>query len=480
MEKGYLVIDIGTGNARVGVVTAQGQVLGVKTANTSFVRDPLYYDAWQFDPLELWQKIGDLSRAVMSSKPAELEIVAVTATSAREGIVLLDSSYTAFLALPNIDNRGLAYVDTVQADAAAVYRSTGHWLSHIFSALKLVGLREKYPELYQRVAKITSISDWIGFQTTGVCVYEYSQACETQLMDIQSRTWSESLCRAFQIDPSILPQLVSAGTSLGLITQEAAAHLGLPCRCPFLVNGADTQVAVAGAGARCGDLVIVSGTTTPVVRITESSFWDVQQRCWVDCHLVPGQYLIESNAGVTGLNYQRFKELFYSDVSYLELDQAMMGKRGESCTASFGTLIFSANRSLYHGGFRLNAPLAADVDRFDFALAIVQDIAFSIAANYQNQMDILPEAAARVLGCGGGLQSNTICQTIATCIQQPLILQEGFSQASLRGCASVCSQALSLPPVTFAPKIVFDPETDNSLIKESYCRWQEFRELLNS
>ena len=478
MEKGYLIIDIGTGNARVGLVSSEGAVICVRTKDTDFQRDLAYTDGLYFDPVSLLDDICSLICEIVRACPDNMRICAVSSTSARESIILLDRGMNAFYALPNVDNRGLEFQNEI-GNNQEVYKKTGRWLSTIFPALKLYGLRKRREAIFNRIHKITSISDWIGYEFTGELAYEFSQACETQLMDIEKRSWSPWLCAQFNLSKDILPETVCSGTILGKISCSISDRTGLPADIPFIVGGADTQVAVIGCGAQRNALAIVSGTTSPTVRILDHFLYDAEQRCWMDCHVKEGEYLLESNAGVTGLNYQRFKAMFFSDVSYEELDLQMQAKTSQRVYASLGTLIFKENRSLRNGGFHLPSPLAPDIDRFDFALAIANDIAFSIASNYENQLSIYDQSFESLIGCGGGLQSRKICQTIADVTGKHLILPQGYTQASLIGCAKICSEAMGFE--MFKQPIVaqFEPNQQQDGILEQYAEWDAHRQLLN-
>lgn len=479
MKQAYLMVDIGTGNARVGIVSEKAEVLTVQTCNTVFRRDELYSDAWFFDPEQLWKDICRLVQQVLAALQEPVHLMAVTATSARESIILLDETMHAFAALPNIDNRGLDYLNQIQ-DGDMLYRKTGRWVSPVFSAMKLVGLREKRLDLYKRVYRITSISDWIGYQMTGVLRYEYSQACETQLLDIQTLNWSETLCEAFHLDKSMLPPLVEAGSCLGEVKKDLCQMLHLPEKLPYIVGAADTQVAALGVQAGARDLVLVSGTTSPVVRVMDTPLYDEKKRCWIDCHTKRGTYLLESNAGVSGLNYQRMKALFFANDSYEELDYEMKKRADDRVLASFGTLIFQENRSLYRGGFLMQAPLAADVDRFDFARAVALDIAFSIYCNIRNQFEIFDQKAPCFLGCGGGLQSKFIAQTISSLSDLPLLLPEHYSQASLLGCAFLCMQALEKERPQRKICKQFIPEGNRETLLERFENWKDYRICINT
>ena len=133
----------------------------------------------------------------------------MSSAGARQSIVLLDRSGRPFYGLPNIDNRGREYMDTIR-DRDTVYRLSGKWVTEDFCAAKLLGLRMRRPELYEQVGTVLSISEWIAHIFTGVSAMEPSQACETQLYDLEKRAWSPSLCAAYGVDRDLLPPLLPA------------------------------------------------------------------------------------------------------------------------------------------------------------------------------------------------------------------------------------------------------------------------------
>lgn len=95
------------------------------------------------------------------------------------------------------------------ADHQEIYRLSGKWATEDFGAAKLLGLRKVYPEMYDKIGCVLSLSEWIAWMFTGETVMEYSQACETQLYDIGRRTWSEELCRKYGLETDILPPLAA-------------------------------------------------------------------------------------------------------------------------------------------------------------------------------------------------------------------------------------------------------------------------------
>ena len=101
----YLIIDIGTGNARVAVATPDGEMLSIERENVRYEKDERYPDSIYFNPDELWEQIKRLTEVALQRLPG-VTVTAITATSQREGIVLLGKKGESLIGLPNIDHRG--------------------------------------------------------------------------------------------------------------------------------------------------------------------------------------------------------------------------------------------------------------------------------------------------------------------------------------------------------------------------------------
>lgn len=348
MEINYLVVDMGTGNSRVGLVGADGTIWGIRNYENQYYKDKQYEDAQYFLPEEWEENLMNGCKELVKEFP-EHPVRAITSSGARESIVLYNKEGKTYLGLPNIDNRGREWMNEIE-DQTFIYDKTGRWVTEDFPAAKLMGYRKKYPEEFEKITKITSLSEWVGELFCGRLVIEPSQACETQLFDIETREWSERLCKDYGIPMDILPEIAKAGDSLGKIKKEMADKIGLNEDVEFIVGGADTQIALKSVGMDVGDVAVVSGTTSPVATITDYKYYDKQERCWTDSNLGGDTYQVENNPGVTGLNYQKIKNFLFPDTSYEELETEMAKQTEYLCTASFSSLYFSEKRSLKKGG----------------------------------------------------------------------------------------------------------------------------------
>ena len=474
----HLLIDLGTGSTRAALVSSDGTMVAIRNFFNRYYRDEAYPDAQYFLPEEWEAEILRCCRELHEEHP-EIRVRAVSAAGARQSIVLLDREGRAFYGLPNIDNRGREFMGEIQ-DQAQIYERSGKWVTEDFCAAKLLGLRKRRSVLYDRIGTVLSLSGYIAWIFTGNSVFEPSQACETQLYDLDARDWSDFLCRAYGIDKAILPPIAMAGDSAGPILPALRKELGMAEDARFIVGGADTQAALLQTGIESGDIAIVSGTTSPVTALVDFKVHDVQQRIWTDANLGAKGYLIEMNPGVTGLNYQRMKSAFCPDIPYEDLEKAFAAKRDVPCTASFSSLLFYERRSLKHGGFFFPSPFPDGIDRTDLLWAELGDIACSIYEQLWRLRKLTGHSRDYVLGCGGGFRSGTLCQMLADLSGLELRLKPGFEQATVLGLVAVCNRALGLeePLAVGGEELRFTPGRDE-LIRRYHTLWGGSRLSVN-
>jgi len=468
----YLIIDIGTGNVRVALAATSGEILSIERENLQNHKDENYPEALYFDPGQLWEQIRGLTAKVLSNVN-DVKILALTATSQREGIVLIGKNGESLIGLPNIDHRGREW-DGMVTDKSAVYQLTGRYPTSLFSALKVVGVKNRRPELWAQCVTFLSISDWVEYKLSGVLHYEHSQASETLLYDVARRAWSDELCAVFQIDRTILPELTLSGTVLGNILAAEASAFNIDNDAKVIVGGADTQLAVISTQPLEDDVVIVSGTTTPIIKITGTYITDEQERTWTSRHTDPHSFILEANAGVTGLNYQRLKEIFYPNEGYEVIEKELREITDTQCLASLGSLLADEKIPLTRGGFIFEAPVSHQLTRANFVWATLWDIACSIRENYKSLCEVTTHEADYIWACGGGVQSPTLRQFIANLLQKRVIIRDSYRQSSVVGGVYICNKALGKEEV--APSVLEETyPQENEQHKKLYEEWKRTR-----
>lgn len=486
----YLIVDIGTGNVRVALTETSGRVLEVARDDVHYFADPRRPEALHFDPEQLWRQINDLAGQVLS-KSTSLTVKAITTSSQREGVVLLDEKGSGLIGMPNHDHRGRSLEHVLsEEDKRIIYKKAGRYPSSLFSAFKLKGIQQEQPELFKKTTHMVSISDWAAYQLSGVLGYEHAQASETLLYDVGQQQWSDELCRLCQIDRKLLPPLHLSGTILGPLKPALATVWQIGPDIPVIVGGADTQLALKSTQPAIGDIALVAGTTTPIVMVTDHFITDKDYRTWTNRHVEKDRFILEANAGVTGLNYQRLKEIFYPNEAYsvieAELEAIEKQRRIRAAnadqtdlaavTASLGSLVAQESRPLTTGGFIFNVPVGPGLSRAEFVWAALWDIACCIKENY----DVLCSVAAYnkdyVWGCSGGMQSRMLRRFTAGLIGQEIRMRINHTQASVVGGAVICAETLgALASVETATESTTAQLQDKAAFEALYSQWKAVR-----
>jgi len=108
--------------------------------------------------------------------------------------------------------------------------------------------------------KLLLIPDLINFFLTGKAVSEYTNATTTQMVDPRTGRWNFEMVNLLGLPKTLLPEIVAAGTELGVVRPEVAAELGGEAVRVVVPATHDTGSAVAGAPIEDGWAYISSGT----------------------------------------------------------------------------------------------------------------------------------------------------------------------------------------------------------------------------
>lgn len=432
--KYVLAIDAGSGGGRVLITDLRGQA--VSTAYHKWTYDTpaeLAPMGKEFDPGEFWDAICQvIAEAIGKSGIARSDITAVSVASQREGVVFLDRDGHELYAGPNTDLRALSEGFSIDAEfGREIYDITGHTPSLLFTPAKLRWFEANRPHIYERIATVLSISDWVVYRLCGQRVGEVSSDSDTGLVDIFGRCWSPRLLDMLHVPDRVCPQMVAAGTCVGEVTTAAARQTGLAPSTLVVMGGADTQCGLLGMGVRDGGQVgIVAGWSAAIQMVTAEPIIDPRGRIWASCHILPGKWVVESNATESGGSYQWLSELMYgasdsAEETYAAMDRlarevppgaegvvAYIGPRAMDMTClspSLGGLIFPIT------------PSVMNIERRHLIRAALENLCFAFRANC-NQLEEVSGLAMKDVSIGGGLaQSRSLVQILSDVIGMPVI-----------------------------------------------------------
>ncbi len=384
--------------------------------------------SWQ----ELARAIGEGLEA--SGLRAE-QVAGVGLTSMRFGSVVLGERDRVLLAAPNHDARGVgAALELAAQHGEAIEASTGHWPAPIGTAPRLLGLAVAKRA---RVEAVLSVNDWLGWRMTGERATDPSQASGTLLYDLGARGWSPEWVEHVGIPEQALPPIRHAGDRLGDLADEPARQLGLAPRTPIAVGGGDTQMGLLGLGALdAGQAGAVCGTTLPVQSVVAGAP-PLRPGCWVEPHVIPERFVVESNAGPVGAALDWLGRLLSPEAAngaaWLLAEGAAGDADAGGMLSTFGAQLGDTRSlDLPMGELSLSHLVGGDPTRArtNLARAVVEGMAFAVRANWEHARHDPSETL--VLG-GGMSDSASWCATVAAACDRSIDV--GVRDASALGAA---------------------------------------------
>ncbi|EPC85938.1 FGGY family carbohydrate kinase [Lacticaseibacillus paracasei] len=468
----YLLIDIGTGSSRVALAKEGGNIIAIEHIPNEYEEDA--FGGMLINTQRFFENIEALSRRILNEN--DVQVSAITVSGARQTFFLVDRDNQILFGIPNIDNRGEQFVQEFDQQKELVSSSTAREISADFLAMKLVGLNRNRPDLYNKVKSFTSLSEVFALIFCGQLIIEPSQAVETQMFDLYEKKWNQKVVDVFGLEQLSFPNIASSGTVFEIQDKNALARYGIKNEsCKFVVGGADTQLAIKAVTSEDdeNELYLVSGTTSPVC--IRSSVPAKYRDCWLDLDLKGERYILEFNPGVTGLNYERSKQLLSAEANYSELEKAIDLFHKPKAIASFTTQSFQSDTGVKKlGGFFMSSPLSAAITKKDLIAGIVYDIGFAISKKVkQLEVDTAQKHNA-IVACGGGMQSSVLPQIIANLTQKRVLIFSDFKEPSILGCLKVIEEKLHGSASNIERKIEFEylPQSSGSLM-QAYREWNE-------
>ena len=142
-------------------------------------------------------------------------------------------------------------------------------------APKIRWLADEQPQIYEQAAHFLLPGSYMAYALTGELGVDYSNASSTLLLDVYTKTWSQTMAEAFAIDLNKLASLGAATASLGKLRPNLAESLGLSEETLVMVGCGDEHAACLGAGVALPGIVgDIAGTAEPVCAASPEPAFD--------------------------------------------------------------------------------------------------------------------------------------------------------------------------------------------------------------
>ncbi|MFT5923500.1 MAG: sugar (pentulose or hexulose) kinase [Glaciecola sp.] len=273
-----LVIDNGTQSVRALVFDKLGQLVAKSKVEIEPYVSP--HPGWaEQDPEYFWASLCKVCQQLwpMLDFPREA-IKAVSVTTQRATVIALDHDGKSLRpAISWLDQRQVKTKPPLKTIESVAMKILGakDAVNAFYCHAEANWIAQQQPEIWKKVHKYLLLSGYHNFKLTG----RYTDALASQVgylpFDFKRHCWANKndwKWRVLPINNDMLPELMSAGETLGHITASASLETGIPAGLPLIASGSDKACEVLGSGCLDAETGSLSYGTTATFNITTKKY----------------------------------------------------------------------------------------------------------------------------------------------------------------------------------------------------------------
>lgn len=441
-----LGIDIGTSGCKGVVLAADGHVLAQTEQNyahkvrTEGVRVEITADVFADGMASI---IRQLAETVKRKDP----IRAIALSTHGETLIPVGADDRAIRpAILSMDRRSRDEVLQMRDAVGTLrfYEITGTPLHSQYPAPKIMWLRRHEPEESKRTVRYCSVQDYLNGLLGAPGCADYSLASRFGMLDVKRRSWSETILNAVELDASMLPKPVCAGTVLGEIPTKLAQALNLEKNVAIVAGGHDQPCASLALGARQRRITVSAGSYECAAITTDRPLNDSEgMRYGLNsyCHVLKDQYITLAffASGLTVqwvidrfCRYEREKALQQGADVHELLESMSMDRPSGVCMSPY--IYGSMNPEWNERATATISGLTADADVGTLYRAALEGTACELDLNLR-VLEKLAGGADEIVMGGGGTRSSKWMQIRADVAARSICRIRGSVDASCLGAA---------------------------------------------
>lgn len=359
------------------------------------------------------------------------------------------------------------------------YGITGIQFMELNTIYQLIALKKYRPWMLERADKMLFMPDLFAYMLTGRMCAEYSIASTSQIIDLQTKSWSKELLDAFGIKESLFAPLVKPGTVLGTLTPEICEECGVEPVPVISVCGHDTQSAITSVPCEDGNFAFLSSGTwslfgteleKPIVNETSLNINITNEGGFDDTvgflKNIIGLWLIQESRR----QWQRQGE----DYSYADLEREALAAEPFKCFIDPDAPEFVPHGNIPKRVQEFCEKTGQYVPQT--VGEIMRCIYESLAMKYKLTFEKLCECTERdypvIHVIGGGTKDTLLCQLTANSCNRTV--KAGPIEATVMGNVAVqLMSADAVASISEARKIVAQSSELKTYLPEDVDKWEE-------
>ncbi|MFK5882165.1 MAG: autoinducer-2 kinase [Sulfurospirillum sp.] len=324
--KFLMAIDAGTGSVRAVIFDTLGNQISVASAEWIHLEEPDVKNSMSFDFKKNWTLVCECVKESIAKADIDAkDILALSATSMREGILLYDKDGNELWGVANVDARAdeevLYLKENFKGIEEEFYKKSGQTFA-LGALPRILWLKNNRPEIYDKVAIISMIGDWILAKFCGTVATDPSNGGTTGIFSLKERAWVPGMAKQIGLKDDIFPPVYETGTEIGYVSEKASMQSGLTTHAKVVMGGGDVQLGCAGLGVvEEGDVAILGGSFwQQVINIPSVTLPPKDMSIRVNPHVVGGLSQAEGITFFSGLVMRWFRDAF-CDAEKLEANE---------------------------------------------------------------------------------------------------------------------------------------------------------------
>lgn len=265
----YIGLDIGTSGTKAALYDADGVQKAAWQQSYGFSNTDQGFR--ELDAVAVWKAVV----CCLQKAAAGQRVKSITVSSLGEAVIPINQNgEPLYFGITGTDARGEKQLDILQnlIGKERLVEITGVNLSSIYSANKILWIKDNWSELYERTWKFVTFQDFVIYRLTGESRIDYSMASRTLLFDIDTKEWSSKILEKTGISKDKLSVPILAGMEAGVVRTGLAGELGLPDNVKVIAGTHDHICNAIGSGAvEYGNCANTVGTTEGVTALLKKS-----------------------------------------------------------------------------------------------------------------------------------------------------------------------------------------------------------------
>ena len=491
-----LALDAGTGSGRAVIFNENGQELATATREWTHKEEIGYPNSMTFERDKNWGLLVAAIKEVLA-KVDSANIQAISTTSMREGIVVYDQKQNELWACANVDARAEAQVKELRAMSgnleSKAYKISGQTFA-LGSAPRLLWLKEHKPKLYDNIAYLAMLSDWVSSRLGAPIALDPSNGGTTGLFNLKTRNWDLDLAQELGLRTDYLAAPVyETGTVIGQVSRQAAKETGLKAGTAIVMGGGDAQLGTVGVGAvNPNDTAVFGGSFWQQEVNISKPLEDKTERIRMNFHAVANMWQAEAIVFFPGIAARWFRDFIAPDIKEKAIKQSkdpyelLEEMAMQAPAGSHGIIpIFSDAMDYMH--WRHAAPsflnLSLDPDKSGRGVmfrALQENAAIVTLANLNRIADITGSFPEEIIFASGAAKGKLWPQILADVLQIPVktpVVKEatalGAAIAAGVGVGIYDDMATAAQTLVKWDKVYEPNATNRDVYQDAFERWQK-------